>query len=102
MSDSAPKAKGIADIVFLIDVTGSMSHCIDALQANLQSFVQVMTHGDGSPNSSGPLVSDWRIKVVGYRDYPDRQWRRFDAFSWCCYGHDCWRNGNDLLLRHNL
>lgn len=99
MSDSAPKAKGIADIVFLIDVTGSMSHCIDALQANLQSFVQVMTHGDGSPNSSGPLVSDWRIKVVGYRDYPDRPSDWLEEFPFSSDVEEVGRNIRSLVAR---
>lgn len=72
MSSNRPKLKGVADIVFLIDVTGSMDPCIDALRRNLNSFIKIMTEGDGSANSTGALVSDWRIKVVGYRDYVDQ------------------------------
>lgn len=58
--------KGVVDIVFLIDATGSMSPCIDALKANIQTFVETLTTKD--PNNS-LIVNDWRAKVVGYRDW---------------------------------
>ncbi|PZM15298.1 vWA domain-containing protein [Rhizobium tubonense] len=60
-----PKTKGVADIVFLIDVTGSMAPCIDALRRNIEAFIDSLSHGDA--NNSAP-VKDWRAKVVGYRD----------------------------------
>jgi hypothetical protein len=59
------KTKGVADIVFLIDVTGSMAPCIDALRANIEAFIDTLSRGDA--NNSAP-VRDWRAKVVGYRD----------------------------------
>ncbi len=65
MSD-APKTKGIVDIVFLIDVTGSMSPCINALKDNIQTFVSSLTEKDAN---NQPVVKDWRAKVVGYRDW---------------------------------
>lgn len=59
------KTKGVADIVFVIDVSGSMAPCIDALRKNIEAFIDSLSHGDG--NNVAP-VRDWRGKVVGYRD----------------------------------
>jgi hypothetical protein len=61
-----PKTKGVADIVFLVDVSGSMSPCIDALRRNIEAFIDSLSHGDA--NNAAP-VKDWRSKVVGYRDF---------------------------------
>jgi hypothetical protein len=58
--------RGIADIVFLLDVTGSMSPCIDALKRNIGMFIDTLSHGQGTDVAP---VSDWRAKVVGYRDW---------------------------------
>jgi hypothetical protein len=55
----------VADIVFLIDVSGSMSPIIDALRKNIEAFVDSLKSGDA--NNAAP-VRDWRGKVVGYRD----------------------------------
>lgn len=60
-----PKTKGVADVVFLIDVSGSMSPIIDALRKNIEAFVDSLSSGDA--NNAAP-VRDWRGKVVGYRD----------------------------------
>ena len=59
------KTKGVTDLVFLIDLTGSMAPCIDALRKNIETFIDSLSRGDG--NSAAP-VRDWRGKVVGYRD----------------------------------
>lgn len=59
------KTKGVADVVFLIDVSGSMSPIIDALRKNIEAFVDSLSSGDS--NNAAP-VRDWRGKVVGYRD----------------------------------
>ncbi|MBC7788440.1 MAG: VWA domain-containing protein [Anaerolineae bacterium] len=59
------KTKGVADVVFLIDVSGSMSPIIDALRTNIEAFVNSLSTGDA--NNAAP-VKDWRGKVVGYRD----------------------------------
>lgn len=59
------KTKGVADVVFLIDVSGSMSPIIDALRRNIETFVDSLSSGDA--NNAAP-VRDWRGKVVGYRD----------------------------------
>lgn len=59
------KTKGVADIVFVVDVSGSMAPCIDALRQNIETFVDSLSKGDA--NNAAP-VKDWRAKVVGYRD----------------------------------
>jgi von Willebrand factor type A domain len=59
------KTKGVADIVIVVDVSGSMSPCIDALRKNIEAFVDSLSQG--GPNNAAP-VRDWRAKVVGYRD----------------------------------
>jgi hypothetical protein len=59
------KTKGVADIVFVVDISGSMSTCIDALRKNIEAFVDSLSQGDA--NNAAP-VKDWRAKVVGYRD----------------------------------
>jgi hypothetical protein len=60
-----PKVKGVADIVFLLDATGSMGPCISAVKQNIQRFVTHMT----TPNpNGGAVVREWRAKIVGYRD----------------------------------
>lgn len=59
------KTKGVADVVFLIDVSGSMAPIIDALRKNIEAFVDSLNSGDA--NNAAP-VRDWRGKVVGYRD----------------------------------
>jgi hypothetical protein len=68
-SEQAPqrreKTKGVADIVFVVDVSGSMAPCIDALRQNIETFVGTLSSGDA--NNAAP-VKDWRAKVVGYRD----------------------------------
>ena len=69
LSEQAPqsreKTKGVADIVFVVDVSGSMAPCIDALRQNIETFVHTLNSGDA--NNAAP-VKDWRAKVVGYRD----------------------------------
>jgi hypothetical protein len=68
-SSQAPQAraktKGVADIVFVVDISGSMAPCIDALRQNIDTFVGSLSSGDA--NNAAP-VKDWRAKVVGYRD----------------------------------
>lgn len=62
---SRAKTKGVADIVFVVDISGSMAPCIDALRQNIEAFVDTLGRGDA--NNAAP-VKDWRAKVVGYRD----------------------------------
>jgi hypothetical protein len=55
----------VADIIFLIDVSGSMAPVIDALRRNIEVFIDSLSAGDA--NNAAP-VKDWRGKIVGYRD----------------------------------
>ena len=64
---SRARTKGVADVVFLIDVSGSMAPCIDALRTNIEAFIQTLSAGDPANANAAP-VRDWRAKVVGYRD----------------------------------
>ena len=57
------KTRGVADIVFLIDVSGSMKPCIDALRSNIELFIDFLSAGNANEG-----LRDWRGKVVGYRD----------------------------------
>ena len=75
MSDNQQaKAKGVVDIVFVMDVTGSMEPSIKDLAANVALFIESLTNTD--PNSGSP-VKDWRAKVFGYRDVADTSTQAF-------------------------
>lgn len=63
MSDE--KVKGVVDLVFLMDITGSMQDCIDALKSNIKAFFDSLTRDE----ANGAPIRDWRAKVVGFRDY---------------------------------
>lgn len=67
MDEQRPRARGVVDIVFLIDCTGSMQPCIDSLRENISKFIDYLTVGDA--NNQMP-VRDWRGRVIGYRDVP--------------------------------
>jgi hypothetical protein len=64
--ESLAKKKGIADIVFLIDISGSMGPCLEALKSNIGTLVDFMVKPGANASAS---VSDWRIKVCGYSDF---------------------------------
>jgi len=66
MADQEKKVKGVVDMVFVVDVTGSMEPCINALKNNISTFIDSLTAQDA--NNSSP-VKDWRAKIVGYRDF---------------------------------
>ena len=68
MDQQQTKTRGVADIVFLIDISGSMAPAIDALKANIGTFVESLSAGEG--NNISP-VRDWRAKAVGYRDFDE-------------------------------
>lgn len=80
--------KGAADIVFLLDATGSMGKCIGALKDHIHSFIRSLVTG----NSEGGVapVQDWRARVVGYRDFRDcnasesvaKTYRKFGGGGW--------------------
>ena len=60
------RTRGVADIVFLIDISGSMSPIIDSLKRNIELFIDSLNAGEG--NNVSP-VRDWRAKAVGFRDF---------------------------------
>ena len=54
------KVKGIADIVFCIDFSGSMTSCINGVKENINTFVKSLENA--SPNTK----IDWRIAFCAY------------------------------------
>ena len=68
MAEQTQKVKGVVDIVFLVDATGSMAGCIDALKTNISGFIDTLSSRNA--NNTSP-VKDWRAKVVGYRDFEE-------------------------------
>lgn len=71
--EALEKKRGIPDIVFLLDTSGSMAKCLKALTNNIGSFVDTLTTPDAN---GGIVIKDWRIRVVGYRD------READGSQW--------------------
>jgi hypothetical protein len=68
VGENMARRKGIADIVFVLDASGSMQDCIDGLKNNIGSFIDTLS----GPQST---LIDWRGKVVGYRDITfDEEW----------------------------
>ena len=67
MATQQEKVKGVVDIVFLMDATGSMGNCIDKLKKNVMLFFKSLTEVDPETQNFPP-VKDWRAKVVGFRD----------------------------------
>ncbi len=61
----ADKVKGVCDIVFLIDATGSMQPSIDDIKNNIKLFFKTLEQTDANGNG---IVKDWRARVIGYRD----------------------------------
>ena len=78
--ESLDKKKGIPDIVFLLDASGSMKECLRAVTDNIASFVDTLSSPDAN---GGVLIKDWRIRVVGYRDKEadGSQWWLDNPFS---------------------
>lgn len=60
--------KYAVDIVFCIDVTGSMSPVIDAVKENVRSFHSLL--GDAMAEK-GKAISQLRVRVIAYRDFAD-------------------------------
>ena len=60
------KAKGVVDIVVLLDVTGSMQECVDAVKGSISTFITSL--GAKDANNDSP-IKDWRMKICGYRDH---------------------------------
>jgi len=60
-ANQAPKIKGVADIVFCIDATGSMEPCIEGVKTGVQNFVSGL-------QSDAQKPIDWRAKIFAFRD----------------------------------
>ena len=56
------KIKGVADIVFVFDCTGSMEPYIENVKENVSSLVRGF---NAQPN----VKLDWRVRAIGYRDF---------------------------------
>lgn len=80
VQESLGKKKGIPDIVFLLDSTGSMQECLRAVTDNIAAFVDTLTTPDAN---GGILIKDWRIRVLGYRDRDEdgQQWLVDNPFT---------------------
>ena len=77
MSERINKGKG--DVVFLLDVTGSMEKCIQAVKDNLITFASTLaTEVEKLGTANEKIEPDIRYKVVGYRDQPTHS----DNFKW--------------------
>jgi hypothetical protein len=67
MALQSKNTKGVADLVFCVDSTGSMSPCIDALKAELLRFITELE----APPEQGLLSIQWRMRFLGFRDLFD-------------------------------
>lgn len=77
--NSGNKTKGVCDIVFLLDATGSMQPAIDDLKSNIKLFFKQLSAADAN---GGAVVKDWRARVVGYRDVMvDDEWYIDNPFT---------------------
>ena len=78
-ADAAKKVKGVCDIVFLVDATGSMQPAINDLKENIKLFFKTLSNGDDNGNM---IVKDWRARVIGYRDVKvDSDWFENNPFT---------------------
>ena len=75
------RSNGSADIVFLVDVTGSMEPCIDALKRSIKHFLHELANGSGEIKA----VEDWRARIVGYRDYPEDYGTSYGWLNECSF-----------------
>lgn len=54
------KTKGVSDIIFCIDLSGSMTPCIEGVKEHVNTFVASLE--TGSPN----MIIDWQLAFCGY------------------------------------
>lgn len=67
MANQESKTRGVVDMVFVIDATGSMAPCIGALKEHIGLFIDYLTGRKVAGNDTSP-VRDWRGRVFAYRD----------------------------------
>ena len=56
------KVKGVADVVFLFDCTGSMDPYIDNVKNNVASLIKGF-------NATANVKLDWRVRAMGFKDF---------------------------------
>lgn len=56
------KVKGVADVVFVFDCTGSMDPYIDGVKDNVASLIKGF-------NATANVKLDWRVRAMGYKDF---------------------------------
>lgn len=71
------KLKGVADLVFCVDCTGSMAPCIDGLKSEIHRFIGELE----APPEQGLMAVNWRMKLLGFRDLfvDEEPWVNADA-----------------------
>lgn len=68
------------DLVFLIDISGSMGGCIQGLLKNIETFIEQLMKGD----INNEPIDDLRVKIVGFEEYSlsrKNTWYREREFS---------------------
>jgi len=60
----AKSVKGVADIVFCVDCTGSMTPCIEQLKTQIGTFISELEN----PIDQNQRKIDWQLRVIGFRD----------------------------------
>lgn len=68
--------KYAVDIVFCIDVTGSMSPVIDAVKENVRTFHSTL---GSAMAEKGKAISQLRVRVIAYRDFADKPSNAIEA-----------------------
>jgi hypothetical protein len=63
--NGSKRRSGVVDITFVIDATGSMAPCIEAVKKHVSALTREMS----TPNANNAKgVIDYRVRTVGYRD----------------------------------
>jgi len=73
--------KGIADVVFCLDASGSMSPCIDGVRRHIIDFLSGI-------RSNNQLSWDLRLDFVAYAASGDQPWKRFPGLGHRSVFHD--------------
>jgi len=81
------------DLVFLVDISGSMGGCIRGLLNNIGVFIEKLMKGDADNDP----IDDLRVKIVGFRDYK-ASWDR-NTLGWYDEGSF---SGNLSVLKAKL
>lgn len=66
--DEKDKVRGVVDMVLCLDVTQSMSPCLEALKGNLAGFIAELKKPREADVQTIVAVQDWRARIIPYRD----------------------------------